>query len=466
MPRTFFYIIVLLTCSAIVQAASDTQRPINTLPSKAYQQTPANSATSDPNNASMPTNTHTHDDKCDDRAIRLGKCRPSPPATNIPIAPASTSTLNPIKPKNHFERPSAKFIPASPAEQYEQGQILLYFTDSNTSNLRIQQIEQKLHMRPVQRIDLNALGGEIVQYLTEDDLVTLKGTLKQIAPEATIDMNHYYYSMAGPRQYFASHIRLNMPPSKASKVPIGIIDTDIADIAALKSSRITRRQFLQPSNKPASSQHGTAVALLIAGKDENNQFYGVVPGATLFAASTMRKAGKQNNTNTLLFAQAIDWLITEKVRIINLSLGGSGDAIMQNLFKKLEGLPILLIAAAGNGGPNAPPSYPAAYPNVIAVTATNANQQIYKHANQGSYIDIAAPGEDIWVPVNKEGQYMSGTSFSAALVSGVISRLLSTWPEAASNKIRQLLCSQALELGQPGRDDVYGCGLLQSVSLQ
>lgn len=460
MTRLFACIIVLLTYSAIVQAASDTQR-INTLPSKAYQQTPANTPTNDPNNSSMPTNTHSHDDKCDDRAIQLGKCRPSPPATNTATPPTSPRTLNPIKPKNHFERPSAKFIPASPAEQYEQGQILLYFTDSNTSNLRIQQIEQKLHMRPAQRIDLNALGGEIVQYLTEDDLVTLKGTLKQIAPEATIDMNHYYYSMAGPRQYFASHIRLNMPPSQASKVPIGIIDTDIADIAALKSSRITRRQFIPPSNKPASSQHGTSVALLIAGKDENNQFYGVVPGATLFAASTMRKAGKQNNTNTLLFAQAIDWLITEKVRIINLSLGGLGDAIMQNLFKKLEDLPILIIAAAGNGGPNAPPSYPAAYPNVIAVTATNANQQIYKHANQGTYIDIAAPGEDVWVPINKQGIYMSGTSFSAALVTGAICRLMSSTEIADSAYIKERLFQQTLDLGKSGKDIVFGRGLLQ-----
>lgn len=377
--------------------------------------------------------------------------------------------VSPLSKQPELKRPASKYMPPLPTagkkNNHEPKQLLLYFPDTGIANTRIQQIAQKHDLHPSQRTPLNALGGEIVLYISErQPLHQLKKMLSALAPEAVVEFNHYYHTTAGPRQYFSSHIKLTKPLKALATVPIGIVDTNVADIPALKTSTITRRHFSTSSEDKASSAHGTAVALLIAGKDDKNQFYGVAPGSPLYVANIMRKMNRRNNTNALLLAQAIDWLVGKKIKIINLSLGGPSNAIMANIFKKLSNLPILIVAAAGNGGSKAPPSYPAAYPSVLAVTATNANQQVYKHANHGSYIAIAAPGEDVWVPSTSNGEYVSGTSFSAALVSGMVSRLISAHTQVNTNTIKQALCQRAIDLGSTGNDEIYGCGLLQSVA--
>ena len=86
---------------------------------------------------------------------------------------------------------------------------------------------------------------------------------------------------------------------------------------------------------------------------------------------------------------------------------------------------IVLIAAAGNEGPRSPPLYPAADPEVIAVTATDSEDNLYDHANRGSYIAVAAPGVAILVD-STEGSYQvrTGTSFAAPLVSGIAALML------------------------------------------
>lgn len=412
--------------------------------------------------------------------------KPTPPTNEIPTptnnpradrncpidsqcqAPAATRTkppkqISPLGKPPELKRPASKYIPPLPVAgsetNHEPKQLLLYFSDTGIANTRIQQIAHKHQLQPVQRTPLNAIGGEIVLYISErHPLAELEKMLSTLAPEAIVERNHYYHSAAGPRQYFASHIKLDKPSKTIGTIPIGIIDTDVADIPALKSSAITRKHFVASPKEASTSTHGTAVALLIAGKDDTNQFYGVTPGSPLYVANIMRKMNRRNNTNALLLAQALDWLVGEKIQIINLSLGGPNNAIMANIFKKTSNLPILIVAAAGNGGPNAPPSYPAAYPSVFAVTATNANQQVYKHANHGSYIAIAAPGEDVWVPATSNGEYVSGTSYSAALVSASASLLLA---EKNPLGIKQQLCKQAMDLGDSGKDDTFGCGLLQ-----
>ena len=90
---------------------------------------------------------------------------------------------------------------------------------------------------------------------------------------------------------------------------------------------------------------------------------------------------------------------------------------------------IILVAAAGNAGPNSPPLFPAADPNVIAVTATDEDDRIFRAANRGNHIAVAAPGVDLWLPT-LDGDYRmtSGTSFAAAEVSGVIALMLERNP--------------------------------------
>jgi subtilisin family serine protease len=121
---------------------------------------------------------------------------------------------------------------------------------------------------------------------------------------------------------------------------------------------------------------------------------------------------------------------------------------------------VVLVAAAGNAGPKSPPLYPAADPNVIAVTATDAEDKLLRAANRGRHIALAAPGVDILAPApHARYQTTSGTSIAAAHVSGLAALLLERKPDLTPDAIRKILLSTAADLGAKGRDDQFGAGL-------
>src|SRR3546814_4413372 len=97
-----------------------------------------------------------------------------------------------------------------------------------------------------------------------------------------------------------------------------------------------------------------------------------------------------------------------------------------------------LVAAAGNEGPHAAPVFPAGYPSVLAVTAVDASLQPYRHANRGDYIDLAAPGVDVWSARRGQGgRYNSGTSFAAPFVAAAAALVLAQAPDAATETVRR-----------------------------
>ena len=118
-----------------------------------------------------------------------------------------------------------------------------------------------------------------------------------------------------------------------------------------------------------------------------------------------------------------------------------------------------MIAAAGNAGPKSPPLYPAANPNVIAVSGTDSQDRLFPASNRGVHIALAAPGTDIFLPA-PDGKYQmtSGTSFSAAYVSGIAALMLERNPALKPNDVRAILEKTARDLGAPGRDDMFGAG--------
>ena len=119
-----------------------------------------------------------------------------------------------------------------------------------------------------------------------------------------------------------------------------------------------------------------------------------------------------------------------------------------------------LVAAAGNAGPSSPPLYPAAYPEVIAVTATDGKREIYGAANRGNYISVSARGVDVLTAhVDNTYGMESGTSFAAAEVSGVVASLLEKRPKAGPEEIRAALQNTAAAV--PGVDkEAAGFGIV------
>jgi subtilisin family serine protease len=119
----------------------------------------------------------------------------------------------------------------------------------------------------------------------------------------------------------------------------------------------------------------------------------------------------------------------------------------------------VLVAAAGNAGPKSPPLFPAANPNVIAVSGTDAQDRLFQASNRGVHIALAAPGTDVFLPApDQKYQMTSGTSFSAAYVSGIAALLLERNPALKPNDLRAILTSTARDLGTPGKDELFGYG--------
>jgi Subtilase family len=292
----------------------------------------------------------------------------------------------------------------------------------------------------------------------------------QANPAITASRHAIAYAMqasgAVPGKQYA-HELVKAPAQTGIKlsgaVTVGIIDTEVTNANLLSLANFKAKRIFSETDKAATPDHGNAVAAIIAAT--GNGFEGLAQGTGLRAAGVMREVSPGvNATNTLLVAQALDWLVSEKVQVTNMSLGSAPDAVLAAAIAKAQAAGMVIVAAAGNGGPQAAPSYPAAYPGVIAVTAVDANKRLYTRANRGPYIAIAAPGVDVWVPLptaegKTKGKYMSGTSFASPFIAAAIAQSIVQSGASPAAAHLQKLCAKAASLGAPQPE--MGCGLLQ-----
>lgn len=353
--------------------------------------------------------------------------------------------------------------PKKKTEMFEPGQLVILWDETMEGLLGLNIMARDYGLQPSQRNELNNLGGMLATFQFRDNkqAIALRTTLRQKYPHWHVDLHARYQSLEGARIYAPSKIDAPASTSPLPNLRIGILDTAVTSIPALQAAKLTQRNFLAVTDIPASPVHGTAIAALISGQDKVNNFQGLAHGAQLFVGAIMRDQGGLSSSNTATLLLGLDWLIGNKVQVINLSLGGSGDDLMASIFAKLQKRGVIIVASAGNGGPDAPPTYPAAYRGVLAVTAVDALDLAYRDANLGGYIAIAAPGVDVWTPDAGHGHYVSGTSFSAAVVTGAIGLMLSRKADLTADRVRENLCRNARDLGAPGNDPVYGCGLMQ-----
>ena len=366
--------------------------------------------------------------------------------------------------------PFAAAIPGPATGSREPGQVVVYWASADEADAALAALARERQVQPASLSRLEALGGvlAVFQLATPALAAGFREQLARDFPGLAADFNTRYRPLqqpqARPRIYLPQ--KIGQLPGVAdaagmSAVRVGIVDGPVAAIAALAGASITRKSFLAAADIAAPADHATAIAALISGQDGVPGFWSMAPQARLHSAEIMRSVGVDDCTNSAALVRALDWLLAEKVQIINLSLGGPGDGVMEKAFARLAELPVTLVAAAGNGGPAAPPAYPAAYPGVIAVTATDASDRPYAAANRGAYITLAAPGVDLWVPDAASGRYVSGTSFSAAVVTAAGALLLGRNPRLHAKSLALELCRGARDLGAPGPDPVFGCGLVQ-----
>lgn len=247
-------------------------------------------------------------------------------------------------------------------------------------------------------------------------------------------------------------------------VKVAIIDTGVdTEHPDLKDAVV--EAFDATGSKEANpDSHGTAVAGIIRAR---GTVAGVAPGATLLAArafSTDPKRTAPESTSFILL-KALDWSVSHGANVINLSFAGGRDPALERVIAEAARRNVILVAAAGNGGPKAAPAYPAAYPQVIAVTAHDRADKLYRHANRGDYITVAAPGVEILVPIVKGSHmFMSGTSMASAYVTGIIAMMLERSPQMTPERAAKILTETAGDLGKPGRDSEFGAGRVDALA--
>jgi subtilisin family serine protease len=280
--------------------------------------------------------------------------------------------------------------------------------------------------------------------------------LRTADPRGTYDFDHIYLeSGADPEQAAQAGTSSASAPAIDSSVRIGLVDGGV-DVAHGVFRNVDIEHY-GCDGKVIASAHGTAIASLLVGKSA--MFNGVVPGAHLFIADVY--CGLATGGAVEFVVDAIAWLTQQAVPVINVSLVGPPNLMLEHIVKLALARGHLIVAAVGNDGPAARPLYPAAYPGVIGVTAVDAHRKVLLEAGSGPQVSFAAPGADmVAASLSNSFAAVRGTSFAAPIVAGMLAQSLHAPDTQAASEAIQLLAQQAIDLGARGNDPIYGHGLV------
>jgi subtilisin family serine protease len=282
--------------------------------------------------------------------------------------------------------------------------------------------------------------------------------LRSLDPAGSYDFNHLYFD-SGTVSPAGLTVQAHTEPSeRAVAAPahrVGLIDGGVDAQHPVFHDITIHQHGCGGASMP--SEHGTAVASLLVGSAE--QFRGAAPGAELFAADVY--CGQPTGAAVDAVADAFSWLVGEHVPVINVSLVGPPNALLEAVVLRVIARGHVIVAAVGNDGPAAPPLYPAAYRDVIGVTAVDAHRRVLVEAERGPQVKFAAPGADM-AAACLAGKFSAvrGTSFAAPIVAGLLSLQIPAPDTSAAQRAVQALIHSAIDLGARGPDKVYGNGLV------
>ncbi len=342
------------------------------------------------------------------------------------------------------------------------------------------QIGSNYGLSIISESQLTSTGDTIAVYFGVQPIVQTLAALALDPAVSAVSREHVFETTAGP-VYSDPMAQFNYGPGQTGALAlhpasdgagqtIAVIDTGVAvDHPDLKDpDQPDRIEALDLTGKGWSSDaHGTAVTGIIAAAADNALgTYGVAPAAKILAL----KACQPNEENglaarcwTSTLVKALDAAIARDAQIINMSLAGPPDDLVAKYVALAVSQNRLIIAGAGNGGAEAGAAYPAALPGVLAVTAVDQFNAPYQQANQGEYVDLAAPGVDI-LTLAPDGTFplSSGTSWAAAHVSGIAALIRPLMPLSNASDIALVLSSQARDLGTADKDPQFGNGIVDA----
>jgi hypothetical protein len=262
--------------------------------------------------------------------------------------------------------------------------------------------------------------------------------LRTARPDDAVDFNYIYAFEAAPHAAIRPTALAGPAASGGRLRVVALVDSALPEGAPGLAGVLVQTERFGPG-PPRPSAHALAVAQVLAdaaGRDN-----------LVILAADVSEPGPYPAASAAAIAQALDWAASAHAPVINVSLTGPPSAAIALVVRRIAARGVTIVAAAGNDGPRAPAPYPAALPEVIGVTAVDDHQRIWRRATQGPHVDFAAYG----VKVAIGGADWTGTSLAAPVVSGLLLR---------PGVTRQSLIRQARDLGEPGRDPVYGEGFV------
>jgi hypothetical protein len=339
--------------------------------------------------------------------------------------------------------------------------------DGSLSDAQADELARRHGLVRLQSQNFPLIGGAIGLFRITDRR-SVQAASRELATEASIrsvQPNFRYVlqdqkaalTEGDPAQYALAKLRLPEAHTLAhgANVRVAVIDSGI-DVKHPELVNAIADSFDALGSKEGPHPHGTGIAGAIVA---HARLMGSAPAARILAIRAFGVTANGTESTSFVILKGLDYATGHGAQIINMSFAGPKDALIERGIAAVAAKGIVMVAAAGNAGPKSPPLYPAADIGVIAVSATDAQDKLFSASNRGGHIAVAAPGVDIFLPApDDKYQMTSGTSFSAAYISGLAALVLERNPALKPDEVRVILTKTAHDLGAPGRDDLFGAG--------
>lgn len=346
-------------------------------------------------------------------------------------------------------------LPTSEKAVFIPNEYIVTFTEGTTN----EEIQNLISKYGAEVIDGNSDSLTYTLNLEESQFKQMKDDVNVEIIEQNVTFAANKYSQM--EQY--SHAQTKVQNAwaqnyKGKGIKIAVLDTGISAHSDLKiAGGVSKVDYT--TSYADDNGHGTHVAGIIGSLDDGQGTTGVASEASIYSVKVLQKSGKGNLSDIIA---GVDWAIENNMDIINISLGTITNS--QSLKKRVdeaEAKGIIVVAAAGNTG-DTTLNYPAVYDNVVSVGATDQNNNIASFSTRGDTINVVAPGDKV-VSTYLNGIYAngSGTSQAAPYVAGMIALYEQAYPDKSAKEIVDMLYTNSLDLGSPGRDSLYGYGLVQ-----
>jgi subtilisin family serine protease len=364
-------------------------------------------------------------------------------------------------------------VPPRGERRYVSDEIITEAAPNSTPQ-QIEEIARRYNLTQLESQDFSLIGAVLYRWRINGrrSVADVVGAVEDERAIASAQPNYVFTLQEEPvaassvmhgdsAQYVLQKLKVDDAHRFATgdNVLVAIIDSEVdSSHSDLAGAVVKSFDALGKAGKP--HKHGTAIAGAIV---SHGKLLGIAPRAQLLAARAFdESAGGAHGTSFAIY-KALQWAADNGARVVNMSFSGPLDPLFHRFLAHAYEKGAILVAAAGNAGPKSAPLYPAADSDVIAVTATDVDDNLFKMANRGKYVEIAAPGVDIVAdaPANSY-QVTTGTSIATAHVSGVVALLLERKQSLKPIEVRALLSQTAEQLGSRNRDHEFGAGIVNA----